>query len=683
MTTLTGTNGNDTLTGSEFIDTFYGLDGDDIMVLGGARAATAYWPGEADLAYGGNGSDQYQVDVRAIGGVIIEDNGLSNSSADAITGLGALAQQPIGHSHFFSEIERVGDDLHIVTAQRQSWFRHPGIRSVDITVVNQYAADGSDKIEYLVADGQRYNLITGTTGSNLADVIAGAQGKDTFYAKAGNDYVTGNGSQDRLMLGVGDDFGFGGAGNDRIWGGNGADYIDGGSGNDKIFGGTGSDVLNGSKGRDVIRAGNQADVINGGEGNDRLFGQKGDDQLTGGAGDDRLYGGTGADSYIFQYDSGTGWGNDTIDDRSTNAANSQPDSIELRGLQGSGNAMQAIEKLGIARNGNDMVITTTDGAASITVQNQFATSGVQKSYIETLLLNGSSWSTLQYQIRSSQLHNLGDDRGFAGKQNELMFGSDTNDTFFGASGTNLIWTGGGADVLIYKLVDPYVWYNNSIIYASAGATDVVMDFDITLDKLDFSQITAIGSMADLTITTQADGDTQIYWASGTIEVADVVIELRGVSAADLTASSFVFAGAAPQANPALATTPITGTNDNDVLNGTDGNDAIMGLGGADTINAGAGDDVITGGGENDVLTGGDGQDSFVFGNEDGADLILDFTSGTDHILLSRSEFISTAADALARVSYVGGNAILDISGGEHIVTFQGVSALDLADFTIA
>jgi Ca2+-binding RTX toxin-like protein len=686
MATLTGTNGNDTLTGSEFIDTFYGLDGDDTMLLGGARAATSYWPGQADLAYGGNGSDRYQVDVHAIGGVIIEDNGLSNSNADTITGLGALAQQPTGRSHFFSDIERVGDDLHIVTAPRQSWFRHPGIRSVDITVVNQYAANGSDKIEYLVADGLRYNLITGNTGTNVADIIAGSNTNDTFSAKSGNDYVTGNGGQDKLMLGLGDDFGFGGAGNDRIWGGNGGDYIDGGIGNDKIYGGSGSDQIKGGEGRDVIRAGNQADIIDGDEGNDRLFGQKGNDRLTGGAGDDRLYGGTGADSYIFQYNSGAGWGNDIIDDRSTNAANSPPDTIELRGVYGPDSAAQAIEKLSIARNGNDMVIATTNGAASITVQNQFATTGVYKSYIEKLLLNGSNWSALQYQIRSSQLQNLGDDRGLAGKQNELMFGTDTDDTFFGASGTNLIWTGGGADVLLYKQVDPYVWYNNSIIYSSAGATDVVMDFDITLDKLDFSQIAAIGSMADLSITTQADGDAQIYWGSGSLEIANLVIELRGVNAADLTASSFVFATAAPvlKANTAAdaGTTPINGTQDNDVLNGTGGNDVINGFGGADTIDAGAGNDVITGGAENDLLAGGSGQDTFVFGNEDGADVVRDYISGTDHIQLSQSEFITTPADALARVSYQGGNAILDITGGEQTVTFEGVSALALADFTI-
>ncbi len=549
MATLRGTNGNDTLIGSEFIDSFYGLDGDDLLLLGGARAATSYLPGEADLAYGGNGSDSYQVDVRAIGGVIIEDNGLSNSNADMITGLSALAQQPIGHSHFFSEMERVGDDLHIVTAQRQSWFRHPGIRSVDITVVNQYAADGTDKIEYLMADGLRYNLITGNSGTGVADILAGSRSNDSFFAKAGDDYVTGNGGHDRLNLGLGDDFGFGGVGNDRIWGGNGADHIEGGSGNDRVWGGNGADWISGGKGRDILRAGNQADVIDGGDGNDRLFGQRGDDQLTGGAGNDRLFGGIGADSYIFEYDSGAGWGNDIINERSSNAANRWQDTIELRGFYGPGsNEAQAIAKLAIARNGNDMVITTTNGAASITVQNQFASSGVHKSYVETLLLNGSSWSTLQYQIRSAQLHNLGDDRGIAGKQNELMFGTDAGDTFFGASGTNLIWTGGGADVLIYKQVDPYVGYSNSITYSSAGSMDVVMDFDLSLDKLDFSQIAAIGSMADLSITTQANGDARIYWDSGTIEVANLVIDLRGVSAADLTADSFVFAAPPPAAN---------------------------------------------------------------------------------------------------------------------------------------
>jgi hypothetical protein len=66
-----------------------------------------------------------------------------------------------------------------------------------------------------------------------------------------------------------------------------------------------------------------------------------------------------------------------------------------------------------------------------------------------------------------------------------------------------------------------------------------MDFDVTQDRLDFTEIGGL-SYSDLTITSDPDGDARISWDSGTIEVADISIELRGVAAASLTADLFDF-----------------------------------------------------------------------------------------------------------------------------------------------
>ena len=56
--------------------------------------------------------------------------------------------------------------------------------------------------------------------------------------------------------------------------------------------------------------------------------------------------------------------------------------------------------------------------------------------------------------------------------------------------------------------------------------------------------------------------------------------------------------------------------------------------GNDSVDGGAGGDFIDGGAGHDVLKGGAGPDTFFFASPfDGADLIVDFHAGQDHIML--------------------------------------------------
>ena len=679
MAVINGTGGNDTLIGTEFADSIFGYDGDDILATGGARLATSYYLA-TDYLSGGNGNDEYRMDIRKGGKVVIDDNGLANSTADTISYLSTLVQTaPRGYIGF-STFERIGNDLHIVAAGRPGAFRKPAHKQIDITVTDQYGPDGSGTIEYLNAGGVTYNLVIGAIGTATEDIMAGTRGNDVFSAGAGDDYITGNRGNDKLTAGAGDDYVFGGSGHDKIIAGTGNDHVYGGTGRDRIWAGAGNDWIEAGDSRDVVRAGAGNDYVWGGAGNDRLFGNLGNDVLSGDAGNDDLFGGKGSDTYLFAGN----WGHDTIDERGDVAAYSPVDTLELRGLYNvGGSEAWANSNITISRNGNDMLISVAGGTSSITVLGQFS-AGTGRNYVEQVKLFAGYWSPILYQIRSSETQNLGDDRGYQGKLNEYMFGTNGNDQFYGDGGTNLIWTGDGADVLIYKMVEPWTLYDlkNNIV-SSAGANDIVMDFDVTRDKLDFSQIKSITDLTGLGISAQPDGDVLVTWASGTFEVANIHIELRGVTIADLTDANFIFAGATPPPPPPPSGTPtIIGTPDDDILTGTTGDDVISGLGGIDLIDAGAGNDTLIGGAENDVLTGGDGADSFVFGAEDGADIITDFISGTDRIQLSVSEFITTAAEALTRVTYVNGNAVLNITGGEHVVTLEGVTQLAIDDFII-
>src|SRR3546814_9171761 len=62
--------------------------------------------------------------------------------------------------------------------------------------------------------------------------------------------------------------------------------------------------------------------------------------------------------------------------------------------------------------------------------------------------------------------------------------------------------------------------------------------------------------------------------------------------------------------------------------------ATAGAGGADKLYGGDGPDHLIGGSGNDLLAGGAGADWFVFASGSGADEIIDFVSGADHIDLS-------------------------------------------------
>ena len=94
---------------------------------------------------------------------------------------------------------------------------------------------------------------------------------------------------------------------------------------------------------------------------------------------------------------------------------------------------------------------------------------------------------------------------------------------------------------------------------------------------------------------------------------------------------------------------------NDALEGGLGADSLFGGLGADRLDGGAGDDWLEGGAGADVLTGGTGRDSFAVaaGAVGGADIISDFTDGTDRLVLTGASAIGAApGSALAAAAFV-------------------------------
>ncbi len=133
---------------------------------------------------------------------------------------------------------------------------------------------------------------------------------------------------------------------------------------------------------------------------------------------------------------------------------------------------------------------------------------------------------------------------------------------------------------------------------------------------------------------------------------------------------------------------------NDTLAGGEGDDALDGGFGRDLLEGGAGNDRLDGGwcrdtldgGEgDDMLTGGRGDDTFVFAENSGADIVTDFDAGSDVIDLSALGF-GDFDDVLAALEEIDGGTVLALDGsGDNAVLLQGVAVSDLSadDFRFA
>jgi Ca2+-binding RTX toxin-like protein len=224
--TLSGTNGNDVLTGSSpQFWTINGLDGND-QITGNALSDQLNGGAGNDVLNGGAGNDT----LLAGDG---EDYVYAGADADSVSG-GA------------------GNDILLGEAGNDT-------------------LNGDAGNDYLYS-GAGLNQINGGAGDDIftsegsADTMDGGTGHNWFYRSAsGSSQATGGDGVDEFVGGAfasndtftgndGDDYALGGFGNDLLSGGNGNDILIGEDGNDTLDGGTGVNYLyaDGS-GSDLIR----------------------------------------------------------------------------------------------------------------------------------------------------------------------------------------------------------------------------------------------------------------------------------------------------------------------------------------------------------------------------------------------------------------------------------------------
>jgi Ca2+-binding RTX toxin-like protein len=327
---ITGTGGDDLLSGTNITDRMVGLDGDDRLSAGEGDDTLAGGAGN-DSLQGGAGADTY---VFTLGDGI--DRLIDSEAADADNrirfGPGIAPADLHLAAHSSSVIIEVGDGGDLIQLE------HPDpIAGDPSNVVRTLEFDDGSTIPLaaLIPADSIPEPILGTSGR---DVMIGTGQDDRIDADAGDDIVLGLKGNDLIFGGEGRDLLFGGVGDDRfVVAGDdaGHDQFYGGSGRDSIVGGLDDDavhlhrfaahnsieVIDGGAGINRISGSPTADVIDlsatvvynmneldAGDGDDRVAATAGADRLNGGRGRDVLEGGAGDDVYLF----GRGDGQDLL-----------------------------------------------------------------------------------------------------------------------------------------------------------------------------------------------------------------------------------------------------------------------------------------------------------------------------------------------------------------------------------
>lgn len=500
-----GDEDDDDITGGDGNDLIYGGDGDDIIkgntgndtIYGGIGNDTLDGGEDDDTLYGEDGDDSLS------GGT--GDDMLSGGDGNDTYYINAdHGNDTIYDSEGLSTLV-FGDEL-----SADDYSLHIDINSC-ISLVNTETGETISIPDFInmpefydfTFDGEAQIIGGGDSrqvieGTDEDDVITGGDGFNIIKGNDGNDIITGG---DNL------NFIYGGDGDDTITGGNGTNIIRGENGNDVIRDGVGDSYLDGGNGNDTIYGGDGNDIIIGGAGNDQIFGEDGDDVIAGNDGDDVLYGEDGNDTLYA--DAGNdvlygGNGNDSLfggDGDDTLYGDAGDDYLE-------------------AGNGTD---TLYGGVGNDTF---VGGEGINYMYGEEGDDTFYGGNALNYMYGGD-----GDDNFTGGELADYIEGGAGNDTMNGGNGSNEMYGGDG---------DDYVYGGNDDDYIEGG-----------------------------------NGDDHLYGGNGV---------------------NTIYGGAG-----------------NDIIYSGDNGSFLYGGDGDDQIYAGGGADVLDGGAGNDYLQGDHGGDTYVFG----------------------------------------------------------------------
>lgn len=599
MSSIDGTNNNDSIDGTSGDDTINGLGGND--TLRGQAGADTMSGGEGnDSIFGDTGSDFVQGDAGddTIDGGDGDDTLKGGSGADSIVG-GA------------------GDDT-----------IYGGTGNDEMS-----GGDGSDT--FIVEDNFGDDTITGGEGGSDVDTIdlSGLSSPVTItYNGTGRGTIS-NGSQtitfteiERIVLteqsdsvdaqvdteGVAID---GLGGDDTIFGGSGDDTLDGGTGHDTVQGGIGNDNITGGDGNDSL---------SGGVGNDTVYGGTGDDTIDGGTGDDHLEGGDGSDTFMVS----DNFGNDTI---IGGEGGTDQDTIDLSALNGAVTIVYDGTGSGTITNGTDTITFSEIERFILTEHNDSVDASADQTGTigdaegvqidarggDDTIIGGRGGDTIQGgtgddQIDSGYGHDsldggAGDDTLSGGLGDDTLIGGDGADSIDGGDENDSLEGGAGADTIFGGAGNDSIEGNDG---NSGSDGDDVIDGGDGNDTIsgDVGNDTLRGGTGDDAIE-GAEGADSIEGGAGNDYLAGSDVNGLSSSAAsgDLDPST---------KNEDDASDTISGGDGDDSLFGNGGDDSLDGGSGSDWMRGGMGDDSMTGGSESDTVIGEEGRDTLFGGDGD-------------------------------------------------------------------
>lgn len=651
-----GTSYRDKMWGGQENNIFSGRVGED-RLDGGAGDDWLSGGEDNDILIGGTGND------RLVGGEGIDEidggdgydwldyaqEAADHEDAPAVKGIHAdFTQDPdadgyisITDSHgskdFVADIEAItgtnmADTIVTKALNDDQWFAVMGGAGNDAITGStgtdqlrydmEYARGGRQGIDAKLATGKitdsfgntdTVSLIDVLFATGLNDTITGGTGNESFAGFAGNDIIDGGAGRNTLIYNYDFDFGQGLLGTAK-WGSGSGGKI---GVHVNLATGIARDSFGGTdtiSNIQIVQGTRFADTMVAAETGSEFYGNDGNDTLNGGAGNDILNGGNG---------------NDT-----------------LRG-----------------GDGNDVFVVNTSKDRLFENANEGTADRVESYADWTLAANFENLTLLG-----------GAKKGTGNAADNTITGNEHANTLNGAGGADTMLGGDGNDIYIVDNTADVVTEAEDKGYDTVRASS---SFTLSqhVDRLELtgkSHINGTGNASDNVIVGNArnniiEGGAGADWLDGG-KGADTLSYASSDSAVTVSLQAgTAFGGHADDD---------TFRNFENLLGSAHG-DELAGNSGANRIEGGAGDDNITGGGGNDTLTGGDGDDTFHFAKGFGRDVITDFESGSDLLVLSESLLKDYNKDGTADLADIV--FAFKTSGSGLIFTIDAKTSIMLVD----
>ncbi|MEH2174780.1 beta strand repeat-containing protein [Nostoc sp.] len=596
MANIIGTNGNDTLVGSNDADTIKGLAGNDTII------GNKY----NDTLTGGDGKDKFVYNFGDDNDIITDFDGIgkgTNPTAAVITKVDTIKFQGDSLTAQNLLLTQNGKNLEI---------SFEGVLDYGAVILENFALENLDNLSKSTgATVDLGNILFDkqTSITDSFDVFNANSTQSTIFNKntvtflndLDNNVNGFNNSDDTINGQGGDDKINGLSGNDLLRDGAGNNTLNGGAGNDTLSfrGFTGNNLLSGEDDNDYLSLYNSSEIFSSFSSNNTLDGGAGDDTLRAdyrdysSLGDNLFSGGDGNDSLLISAN-GIYSPGDRSYDKNTLSGGAGDDTLGTSGLSG--------DNLFFGGDGNDSLST------------------------------------------------FGGENSRAAEGNNTLNGGNGDDTLNGGNGignsNDYLTGGGGKDKFVYNLS-----YSPSTITDFGGVAKGTNPTSAVIAEVDTLIFQGTGLTAKNLLLTQNSNNLEISFV-GVFNFRPVILQNFALENLDnlslstgatvdlgnilfdgqtsITDSFDVFNADSTQSTIFNKNT-VTFLNDldnnvsgfdnsDDVINGQGGDDKINGLSGNDLLRGGVGNNTLNGDTGNDtldansspgnnLLSGGDGNDS--------------------------------------------------------------------------